>query len=92
MTSNVLLTIALAALAATIAFGQAAQTPPAGQPAAPARRQRSAIQPAQDAREPDVLAKCKNPPPARGGPDGPGCGAPLLAIPTIARGYNGRTK
>jgi gluconolactonase len=38
-----------------------------GQAPAPAPRSGPGVQAAQDAREPEVLAGCKNPPPARGG-------------------------
>ena len=76
MKRTALLALTLAASAATAAAlqGQA--------PAAP--RTGPGVQAAQDAREPDVLAKCKTPPPAaqgRGGPGAPGRGAPAAANP-----------
>jgi len=63
--------LTLAAIAATAAalHGQA--------PAAP--RTGPGVQAAQDAREPEVLARCKTPPPAPQGRGGPGRGAPAAA-------------
>jgi len=71
---HLFLAFTLAAVAASAAalHGQA--------PAAP--RTGPGVQAGQDAREPDVLAKCKTPPPApqgRGGPGGLGRGAPAAA-------------
>lgn len=52
----------------TIALGLVGATALSGQIPAPAgRRTGPGVQSAQDAREPEVLAACKNPPPARGG-------------------------
>jgi sugar lactone lactonase YvrE len=69
------LTIALAA--ATLILAQA---PPAGQRTGPG------VQAAQDAKEPEVLAGCKTPPPARGGAPGRGRG-PGNAEPAGAKDY-----
>jgi sugar lactone lactonase YvrE len=74
MTRAALLALTLAAVAATAAalHGQAPAPPRTG----------PGVQAAQDAREPEVLAKCKTPPPAqqgRGGPGPQGRGAPTAA-------------
>jgi gluconolactonase len=67
MKRSALLAVTLAALAAAVAalHGQAPAPPRTG----------PGVQAAQDAREPDVLAKCKTPPPAAQARGGPGRGA-----------------
>ncbi len=72
MKSNRIIPIALSVLGAMAVLSQwtEAQAPP---PAAP--RTGPGVQAPQDAKEPEVLAGCKTPPPARGGGRGPG-GAP----------------
>jgi gluconolactonase len=71
MTSRRMLAVALGVLGtAAAAFCQ-------GTPQAP--RTGPGVQAAQDAREPEVLAGCKNPPPARGGARGPAATGPARA-------------
>ncbi len=65
MRSTGILIVATGILGATAALSLA-QAPPAGQRTGPG------VQAAQDAKEPEVLAGCKTPPPARGGGRGPG--------------------
>jgi len=76
MKSKRTLTIAMGLLGVTIAMVRAQ---------APALRTGPGVQAANDAKEPEVLATCKVPPPARGGGRGragaPGRGAPAAAGP-----------
>jgi gluconolactonase len=76
------LTIALAVLSATVALSQAPPTAPRTGPG---------VQAPQDAKEPEVLAGCKTPPPARGGGaargQGRGAGAPANAAPAGPKDY-----
>jgi gluconolactonase len=57
-----------------------------GQAPAPGPRSGPGVQAAQDAKEPEVLATCKTPPPARGGAPGQGRGA-ANAAPAGPRDY-----
>ena len=64
MSSNRILAVALSLLGATFVFGQ--QPPPDGKTTGPG------VQAPSDSNEPEVLAGCKIPPPARGGGRGRG--------------------
>jgi gluconolactonase len=80
MNSKRMLTIAMGVLGVTAALIQAQAPAPA-----PALRTGPGVQAANDAKEPEVLATCKVPPPARGGGRGragaPGRGAAPAAGP-----------
>lgn len=69
MKSKTLFTVALG-------FVGAAAILSLGQAQAPAPRSGPGVQATQDAKEPEVLATCKTPPPARGGARGAAAGAP----------------
>jgi gluconolactonase len=82
MKSTQMLIIALGVVGATgvLSHGQA--------PAPAAPRTGPGVQAAQDAKEPEVLAACKTPPPARGGGRGRGRGAAgAAAAPAGPRDY-----
>jgi len=66
MSSNRVFAVALSLLSATFVFSQ--QPPPDGKTTGPG------VQAPSDAKEPEVLAGCKTPPPARGGGRGPARG------------------
>jgi gluconolactonase len=94
---NFLAVASLGVLGATVAFGPS-QALLSAQARAPASRQGPGVQAAADAREPEVLAKCRNPPPAPGnagrgpaaaGVAGPGGAPAQAAVAAPARGAGG---
>lgn len=78
MTSTRILTMTLGVLGAAVALSLAQQPPPGGKTTGPG------VQSGSDAKEPEVLAGCKNPAPARAGGRGPARGRGRGPAPSTA--------